>query len=72
MEWNLDNCTVINQFKLCTANDQAVYIDNANRKRGYELRNSVFPEYKTYISILLTICITVIFTPYRINKQFVN
>jgi hypothetical protein len=28
----------------------AVYIDIANRKRGYELRNNVLPEYEhTYV-----------------------
>jgi len=38
----LDNDKVINQFILCTAKEQAVDIDIANRKRGYELRKSDF------------------------------
>jgi len=38
----LDNSTVIHNFKLWTAKEQAVDIDIANRKRGYDLKKNVF------------------------------
>jgi len=46
MKLNLDNGTGIHYFKLRTANEQTVDTSIANRKRRYELRNSVFPEYE--------------------------
>jgi hypothetical protein len=48
------------------ANEKTLNIDNVNVKRGYELRNSVFPEFYTYTAILLTTCIAVIVTRYRL------